>query len=404
MIFDMHQEKCRLYIISTNNIGFSERSSDILSSFACNVCSGKVRLFLRQEIGASEFRDLYSEWTMNPRAAFTALVLLSFTIPILLPVLAKELYRIVPFPLIATALSMTCSIPFATLFAWLANGCPRSIAWLVPPRGVIWYALVAALAHGLMVLSRNVGLFLSDWDFTILFRFAGVAGQGFLAWVFLSEDISWRSAAASIAVMTGIYLLTTKFEFSTARAHSVSQIVIQILGVVFDSVAHISFKKALNVIKTSHKEFNPISLLPFRYSVCLIPLYTIAFLFQGDAWASCLASFTPHAIQLFFFAAVVGPTSQVLLVSLANAFTVLANAICIQLRTIVALAIGRILYRTTPWTARQSFAFCLVAAGTFAFSASRRGPPAPTPIARDVDSLIDTDRIQFDTTASGDSL
>jgi hypothetical protein len=83
--------------------------------------------------------------------------------------------------------------------------------------------------------------------------------------------------------------------------------------------------------------------------------------------------------------------------------SILANAICSQLRALVALVVSRILYRTTPWSARQIFAIGLVTTGTFAFSTARKVPSTPPPRAIALDPVFGHDA-KFDTPASDASL
>jgi drug/metabolite transporter (DMT)-like permease len=328
-----------------------------------------------------------------------SLILLSFTLITAMPVLNKELYRIIPFPLHTTAIQMSCSILPALFIGWAVNGFPSSFNWFTPPHAAVWYVFVASLSHGLMILSHNVGLFISDWDFAIIFKFTGIVSQAIFACLFLQEKLSFLSSFAIVVVLAGTYLLTAKFEFSTAKVPSTSQIGIQFLVILFQTVSHISMKKALNILKASDQKLNPLSLLAFRYSICQLPIYVTVFLFQKNSWGPFFHSINQRALVLGLIGIVIGQLSQIVMISLANNLTVLANAIASQLRAIPALIVSHVMYHASEWSQRQYVAFLLVSAGTFLFSWSRRERPSsdapessPTkPFATDDDGYVECD-------------
>jgi hypothetical protein len=309
------------------------------------------------------------------KLGIVSLILLSFVFVTAMPVLNKELYQIVPFPLHTTAIQMSCSIIPALIVGWAVNGFPPSLSWFTPPRTVIWYVFIASFAHGLMILCHNVGLFVSDWDFAIIFRFTGVVCQGIFARLFLQEKLSLLSTFAILIVLFGTYLLTAKFEFSVSKVPSASQIGIQLLVILFQTVSQISMKKALNILRASDQKLSPLSLLAFRYSICQMPIYITSLCFQPSSWKSFLYAINGHALTLGLVGVAIGEMSQIVMISLANNLTIIASAITSQLRAIPALIVSHVLYRATKWSQRQYVAFLLVSVGTFLFSWSRRERP-----------------------------
>jgi drug/metabolite transporter (DMT)-like permease len=311
------------------------------------------------------------------RAWILCLILLSLACTTGIPILNKELYRIVPFPLYATGLQMTLTFPLALCVALFANGCHAPVASIIPQRSIFPFLLAASIAHGFMILCHNIGLFVSDWDFAIIFRFTAIVAQGTAARLFLGERLSWPSALFIAMVLAGTFLLTAKFEFSTQRFPSGSQIRIQLLVIVFQSIAQVCMKKALNVLKSSGDSPSPLLFLPFRYAVCQLPIYATAFFFQRNSFSAFGRSLSQRAIQIGISGVFVGLFSQMLMISLANRLTLIASAITGLLRAVPSLIASHFLYRSTQWTPRKVLALCLVSAGTFLFSWSRRDKKAP---------------------------
>jgi hypothetical protein len=287
------------------------------------------------------------------------------------PVLHKKLYEIVPFPLLATGLQMSVSAPLAILPAWVAAGFPCSISWLRPPTDIFWLLTCASLCHGCMILTHNLGIFVSDLDFTILFRLFGIALQGFLAQIILGEEISLQAGVAICLVISGGFLLELKGEWSTEKMSSLGQTILQLGAMFFFSIGQIAMKKAMNILKAKSHSPHVLTILPFRYLICQLPIYTAALFLEIHHWHEFVCGLDAQALKFGLIGVLIGEGAQITMVLLSNLLTVVANAICGQLKVVPALLLSNLMHKKAEWTIQRAIGTCLLLGGSFMFAASR---------------------------------
>jgi drug/metabolite transporter (DMT)-like permease len=296
---------------------------------------------------------------------------LSFAFVAIQPVLHKKLYAAVPFPLLATGVQMSISAPLSLLPAWVAAGFPHSMSWLRPPSDIFWLVAVASFSHGCMILTHNLGIFVSDLDFTILFRLFGIALQGFLAQLILHEQISPQAGISICFVISGGFLLEFKGTWSTEKMSSLGQAVLQLFAILFFSIGQIAMKKAMNILKSKPNGPHVLTILPFRYLICQIPIYIAAWAFEGRHWQHFVSSFDAKALKIGVVGVFTGLGAQITMIMLSNLLTVVANAICGQLKVIPALLASNLLHSKGEWTLQRMGGTGLLLMGSFMFAASR---------------------------------
>jgi hypothetical protein len=291
-----------------------------------------------------------------------------------IPILNKELYKRVPLPLIISSIQMSATVPLVLFVGWIASSFSSSLSWCIPPRCVFWYVFLASAMHGCLILTYNLGLFFSDLELTVVFRFIGVILQGFLAKLFLHEPLSVLTIVSVVMVMIGTYFLTAKFEWTTEKLPSFSQILIQLLIILFRTASQILIKKTLNILKTQDQRMSPLMILPFRYFVMQFPMYLTALILESKNFAAAFQNaVTGQTIIIGLLSVVIGLIGQVVTVSLANLMSVLAYAIIGQLRSIPSLVVSHYWDDKPRWKTRQIFGFMLVGGAAFLFTWSKGG-------------------------------
>ena len=296
-----------------------------------------------------------------------------------LPIFNKELYGLVPHPVFLTFVQVVLSIPPALVLAWAAMRHRRFRDWAIPPREVWGATLFSSTAFGLMMGIHNLGIFVSDINLATLFKLSGIVWQGVLAKMLLGEVITWLTWAAIVLVMCGIFLIAAKFEWSTDRMPSATQIIVHVFAIIFQSFASISTKRVLNVLRDRGHELPVLVVFSWQYVIATIPLLVMSLLMEWDVWESGCNVFTAKSFGLTLVGVAIGEIFQFLGTSITHKLSVIASAICGQLKHIPTLFISHIIYKETKWTWNQITGAVVLSIGTFLFTISRMDCLNPPP-------------------------
>ena len=115
-----------------------------------------------------------------------------------MPIYNKDLFIRYPFPLTLTFFQMFLSIPFAFIIAWMSQGCILSFSWLVPPLHSIPYIVLNSFLYGGMMFTGNLGFYVSDLDFAVLFRITTIISTSLLGLIFLHGTPAQAGGGASV--------------------------------------------------------------------------------------------------------------------------------------------------------------------------------------------------------------
>ena len=214
-----------------------------------------LRNFLREKMGNGE---------VNP-FLLTLLTVMHFTLAALLPIYNKELFINYPFPLYATFLQMSFSIIPSFLIAWGAKKFPCSISWAIPPIEVIPRLVIHGFLYGGMMLTGNLGYYVSDLDFAVLFRLSTIASSSLCGLIFLGERLSLWSTLSIFLVVGGLIALTSNFQWSTAKMPTADQLLVQISAVFTSSLASLFLKLTISVLNETPNGHEPFTLLFWRF-------------------------------------------------------------------------------------------------------------------------------------------
>lgn len=304
-----------------------------------------------------------------------ALNAVHITLATVIPIYSKELYRLVPYPLLLTFLEVVLSVPPALFVAWIAMGRRNLRYWIMPPRSVIGSLVFSSVAFGLMMGAQNLGIYVSDINLATLFKLSGIVWQGILAKMYLGEAVTLVSAIATAVVMVGTFFIAAKFEWSTDKLPSAWQMVIHALAIAFQSVYCVSIKKVLNGLRDEGHELPVLVVLAWRYVLALAPLLVMSLVMEWRAWEKGFDIFDAKSFGMTVFGAALGELFQVTGITIAHKLSVLANAICGQLKHIPTLFVSHVMYRETKWTWTQITGTILLCIGTFMFTISRMDHP-----------------------------
>ena len=110
-----------------------------------------------------------------------------------MPIYNKDLFLRYPFPLTLTFFQMFLSIPFAFFIAWLSQGCSKAkhFSWIVPPLNATPNILFNAFLYGGMMFTGNLGFYVSDLDFAVLFRITTIISTSLFGLFILHEKINF---------------------------------------------------------------------------------------------------------------------------------------------------------------------------------------------------------------------
>ena len=124
-----------------------------------------------------------------------------FSASSVIPIYNKELFHRVPFPLYATFIQTFSSILPSFVIAWFVRGCPLSFEWAIPPKAAFPNIFVSSILYGMMMLLGNLGFYVSDLDFAVLFRVSTIVTSGFCGIFFLRERVSLEGGVGILLVI-----------------------------------------------------------------------------------------------------------------------------------------------------------------------------------------------------------
>lgn len=282
------------------------------------------------------------------------------------PIYNKTLFRISPYPLFLTLLQMLLSIPEGLFVAWMNLRFPLSWSWIKIPKEVFWHIAFSSLSYGIMMCSSNLGLFVSDVDFTVIFKISGVVWQGVFA-VFLLQEKCTLGAFISLFVDTiGFVLLTAKFQWSTKKMPSVFQCLIQFVSIIFQTIAGIYFKKGMNIIRDKYN-ISLLTILAWKYLIACIPILISSLAMEFYAWKNFMDVLTKKVCLLLLLGSVTSEIFQLVGLALTKRMSYISNSVFSQLRFIPTLIVSHYLYSETKWSVKQILGTVFLCIGTFIY-------------------------------------
>ena len=300
----------------------------------------------------------------------TLLTVMHFTLAALLPIYNKELFINYPFPLYATFLQMSFSIIPSFLIAWGAKKFPCSISWAIPPIEVIPRLVIHGFLYGGMMLTGNLGYYVSDLDFAVLFRLSTIASSSLCGLIFLGERLSLWSTLSIFLVVGGLIALTSNFQWSTAKMPTADQLLVQISAVFTSSLASLFLKLTISVLNETPNGHEPFTLLFWRFLFGSFPVFISSLLVEPNIVINS-ALFDTKFILWTLLGVLTSGTYQILNVILHDWTTLVTLTIVSQMKFLPTLIISHILYRATKWTKQQIIGAIFLVVGAFLYSLSR---------------------------------
>ena len=261
---------------------------------------------------------------------------------------------------------MMLSIPEGLFVAWINLKFPLSTNWVKIPKEVIWNIVFSSLSYGVMMCSSNIGLFVSDVDFTVIFKVSGVVWQGIFAVLLLQEKCTAGAFISMFVETIGFVLLTAKFQWSTKKMPSFFQCLIQFVAIIFQTIAGIYFKKGMNIIRDKYN-VSLLTILAWRYFIACFPILICSLLMEFEAWIKVKDVLTTKVCFLLFIGSITSEIFQLVGLSLTKRMSYISNTIFSQLRFIPTLILSHYLYAETKWTAKQILGTILLCIGTFIY-------------------------------------
>ena len=300
----------------------------------------------------------------------TILTVLHFTLAALLPIYNKELFINYPFPLYATFLQMSFSIIPSFIIAWGAKKFPCSISWAIPPIEVIPRLVIHGFLYGGMMLTGNLGYYVSDLDFAVLFRLSTIASSSLCGLIFLGERLSLWSTLSIFLVIGGLVALTSNFQWSTAKMPTGDQLLVQVSAVFTSSLASLFLKLTINVLNDTPNGHEPFTLLFWRFLFGSFPVLISSLLVEPTIVINA-ALFDTKFILWTLLGVLTSGTYQILNVILHDWTTLVTLTIVSQMKFLPTLIISHIMYRATKWTKQQIIGAISLVIGAFLYSLSR---------------------------------
>ena len=327
-----------------------------------------------------------------------ALTVFHFTIASLLPIYNKELFIRYPFPLYATYLQMFFSVLPSFIIAWAVLGFPLSIRWAIPPIQVVPRLIIHGFLYGGMMLTGNLGFYVSDIDFAVLFRLSTIASSSLCGLLFLKERVSLWSSLAILLVLMGLIALTSNFQWSTAKMPTTGQLVVQLSAVFTSSLSSLFLKLTIAVLNNTADGHQPFTLLFWRYLFGCIPVLIASLLIEPNI----MIDFDMIDLKFLlwtFLGVLTSGIFQVLNVVLHDLTTLVTLTIVSQMKFLPTLIISHMMYRATKWTLQQIFGAFTLVIGALLYSLSRldwkKEKEALTEITDFTDTNTDTNTIEI---------
>ncbi|KAH0794917.1 hypothetical protein GPJ56_001194 [Histomonas meleagridis] len=265
---------------------------------------------------------------------------------------------------------MILSIPEGLLAAWVNLGFPKSTRWLIPPKEIIWHLIFSSMTYGIMMCSNNLGIFVSDVDFTVIFKVSGVVWQGLFAAIFLKEKITLYFVVSVSFVIVGTILISAKFQWSTDKMPSFGQFLLQFISIIFQTFSSVSLKKSMNIIEGSERSISLLTFLAWRYFIACIPITFFSLYLEPGAWINMGKILTSQTWLFIVVGSIIGEIFQLVNLSITKKISMISGIILAQLRFVPTLIISHLIYGDTQWTLLQIFGTISLCFGAFIYSFS----------------------------------
>lgn len=299
------------------------------------------------------------------------LVILHFCIASIMPIYNKELFSRYPFPLFDTLLQMTLSSIPALIIASIESSLNSKINSLIPPITVIPKLVLTSLLYGVAMLSGNLGYYVSDVDFTVLFKLSTIVTSGLCGIVFLHERINTSGWISIVLVIIGLLLLSSNFEWSQAKIPSVVHFVIQITAVLSSSFASLTLKITINAYRAETENYSEFLLLFWRYVIGSIPVFFTALYMESSVFINLDKFITAELMLWTLTGVVISGVYQLLITKLTGLVAMITLTVVSQLKFLPTILISTYLYNATEWTENRICGLVSLCLGSFSYCLSR---------------------------------
>lgn len=302
---------------------------------------------------------------------FTGFHLLQFVLVSLTSFFKKEFFKFTPYPLFISFMNGFFMLPLAFLVTWSAHKFKRSLIFLKIPSQIWNLLLISSLFNTVGIIVMNIGFFASALDFVLLFRLTSLVWNGLFGFLFLNERLNFLGFSSLGIVFVGILLIIKDFEWSTAKLPSTTQIILQLLSILLQSINLLLNKKVINVLSRIETEFQLLDFLFWKSSFLLPISFFSSIYFESNAWNQFSNIFTFKFFYWVIFGTVIHQCLHITITYVQKITSMISMGVIAQLRVLGTLIISHFTYNETNWNLSKLAGATLLFGGGILFSVSR---------------------------------
>lgn len=302
---------------------------------------------------------------------FTGVHLLQFVFVSANSFFKKEFFKFAPYPLFISFMNGIFMLPLAFFVTWSAHKFKRSIKFLKVPSQIWNWLLLSSLFNTVGIIVVNIGFFASALDFVLLFRLTSLVWNGIFGFLFLDERLNCLGFSSLGVVFGGIFFIVKDFEWSTAKLPSTTQIILQMLSIILQSINLLFNKKVINILSRIETEFQLLDFL-FWKSTLLLPItFFSSIFFEPNSWNQFSNIFTFKFFFWIIFGTILHQSLHVTITFVQKITSMISLGVIAQLRVLGTLVISHFAYNETNWNTSKLFGCALLFSGGIMFSISR---------------------------------
>lgn len=283
----------------------------------------------------------------------------------------KEFFKFTPYPLFISFMNGIFMLPLAFLVTWSAHKFKRSLNFLKIPNQIWNLLLLSSLFNSVGIIVMNVGFFASALDFVLLFRLTSLVWNGLFGFLFLDERLNILGFSSLGIVFGGIVLIIKDFEWTTAKLPSTTQIILQLVSIIIQSINLLFNKKVINTLSHIDTEFQLLDFL-FWKSTLLLPItFFSSIYFESNSWSQFSNIFTFKFFCWTVFGTILHQSLHITITFVQKITSMISMGVIAQLRVIGTLVISHFAYNETNWNASKLVGVALLFSGGILFSISR---------------------------------